>query len=132
MNKYFRIIISIIILTIILLIAAFVWPTMYRYDKYHQTIVRTNRFSGESEGLTDRGWVKMRPYKPSVAETPAPAPAPHVEYLGPLPEKLIPVRPDEIDIVKRPEQKDLKPITEYSDEELYKAAGIKPTKKSAK
>jgi hypothetical protein len=120
MSGKLRIIITIIVLTILVLFAAFVWPTIYRYDRFFQTVVRTNRFSGESEALTPNGWNTMR------REPPAPA-------IAPAPEKSLHVPPEDLpDNLKQSGQKPLKPITEYSDEELYKAAGIKPQKKSAK
>jgi len=98
--------IIIIALIILMLFAAFVWPTMYRYDKFPSKLVRTNRITGGSEMLWGDGWFKMEPRRSIVEEAlskpSAPPPAPKIEYLGPL-----------------------------SDEELYKA-GIKPPEKSAK
>lgn len=87
MSKYLRIIISITILTIVIFIAAFVWPTMYRYDRFYKTVVRTNRFTGNAEMLTTEGWDKMQssPKRVTVPEdkTPAVNAPPSGNYLTP-------------------------------------------------
>jgi hypothetical protein len=46
-----------------LLFAAFVWPTLYRYERYYygynsSTIVRINRITGTAEFLSTSGWSK--------------------------------------------------------------------------
>ncbi|MGA2033927.1 MAG: hypothetical protein ABSG68_16895 [Thermoguttaceae bacterium] len=59
------------------LFAAFVWPTLYRYDSYSRHygggvsstfIVRINRFTGTAETLGTEGWYEMK-------KTTAPAPS---------------------------------------------------------
>jgi hypothetical protein len=66
-----RIPIIIIVISILLLIAVFVWPTRYRYDRMvgangFQTILRTDRFTGETEYFNPSiGWVAPTP-TPSV------------------------------------------------------------------
>src|ERR1035438_5131267 len=74
------------------LFLAFGWPTAYRYDTYgaYHALIRTNRFTGESESLTPQGWQRMekpspnpfdealRDYKPSA---PAVQPNPYDELL---------------------------------------------------
>lgn len=47
-------------LIVLVLGAAFGWPTAYRYDHVGGNhLVRTSRFSGESEILTEYGWRKV-------------------------------------------------------------------------
>jgi hypothetical protein len=75
----------------------------------------------------------QRPYSYTPSHVPTSVPEntvhrPKVEYLGPLP-----VPPEDIpENLKQPTQKPVKPISEYSDEELYQTAGIKPPKKPVK
>lgn len=47
----------------LLLFGWFVWPTQYRYDTLGTAHipVRTNRFTGETERLTQQGWIKPAP-----------------------------------------------------------------------
>lgn len=55
-------------LVLLLLFGWFVWPSKYRYDTMGtaRVPIRTNRFNGDAERLTDQGWMKLRPA--SVAE----------------------------------------------------------------
>jgi hypothetical protein len=53
MKVNIRIVLSLIALTLLVLFAVFVWPTMYRYDRFLKTVVRTNRFTGNTEQLSE-------------------------------------------------------------------------------
>lgn len=79
-------------LVALLAVAAFAWPTRYRYERFnpggYSTVARIDRLSGEAEMLTDGGWVPMRPDAaapasgPPARATPAAAPPPTTE--GPV------------------------------------------------
>jgi hypothetical protein len=54
---------------VVALLAVFVWPTAYRYDRTNfvgvsNVLVRTNRFTGNSQSLTPNGWHDMKPAAP--------------------------------------------------------------------
>jgi len=106
MSGKLRIIIPIIVLTILVLFAAFVWPTIYRYDRFHGTVVRINRFTGASEVLSGYGWHKMEEVISAPTAVTAPAPAPEkpmkpylsqeeAQKLG-LENKPVPVPPEDL------------------------------------
>ena len=57
-----KVIIACIVSVVVLLVLAFGWPTLYRYDTMKlgttELLVRTNRITGESEVLAPgKGWV---------------------------------------------------------------------------
>lgn len=63
---------AIIALTVVVSLALFVWPTLYRYDySTRGTLVRTNRLTDQSDVLMNRGWVRLRVIGPSRATRPA-------------------------------------------------------------
>ncbi len=51
---------AIIVLLFVIFTAVFIWPTLYRYERSYQTVVRINRFTGNAEMLTTEGWDKMQ------------------------------------------------------------------------
>lgn len=60
-----RAIIATIAAVATLVVALFIWPTLYRYDKVNLpgisgVFVRTNRITGNSQALTSYGWHDMR------------------------------------------------------------------------
>jgi hypothetical protein len=59
-----RKIVAIVALILLAFFAAFVWPTIYRYDQAtfvgnQKALVRTNRFTGNSQVMTPYGWHRM-------------------------------------------------------------------------
>lgn len=74
--------IIIIALSFTIVIAVFVWPSAYRYDRFHETVIKTNRFTGSCYALTKYGWIKLEEPK-EHDNLPAPAPGP------PAPEKPV-------------------------------------------
>jgi len=47
------------LIAIIVLLGLFVWPTLYRYERYRDIIVRFNRVSGKVQLLSDKGWITL-------------------------------------------------------------------------
>lgn len=56
-------------LLVVALLAVFVWPTRYRYDKVGDQFLRTDRVSGETARLTSWGWAPLRASEPATAPT---------------------------------------------------------------
>lgn len=74
---------------IVLLISTFIYPTIYRYDKYDQKIpVRINRITGKTEMLNYDGWLvvgikkESKELETSVTTTPMPTTEPDATYNG--------------------------------------------------
>jgi hypothetical protein len=44
------------VIVFVVFVAAFVWPSAYRYDRLNTLPVRINRFTGTTEVLTGEGW----------------------------------------------------------------------------
>ena len=62
LRNVLRVILAVVVLSLLVLFAAFVWPTRYRYD--HMTVdgdvvpVRIDRVNGDADMLLpDQGWV---------------------------------------------------------------------------
>lgn len=78
------------ILIVAVLILSFVYPTIYRYDKYDQKIpVRINRITGKAEMLFLNGWAAatstptpQTTEKPLKTASPSPSPTPIPIYNG--------------------------------------------------
>lgn len=63
---------------LLILVGLFVYPTMYRYDKFDQKIpVRINRVTGKTELLSTQGWMV-------ATSTPTPEPPP-IKVVAPIP-----------------------------------------------
>ena len=107
MGGKLRIIISIIVLTILVLFAAFVWPTLYRYERFLNTTARINRLTGSADILTYSGWENITKQKEQdKSQTLPPPPAPEkpmkpylsqeeAQKLG-LENKPVPVPPEDL------------------------------------
>lgn len=76
---------------VVILVGFFIYPTMYRYDKFDQKIpVRINRVTGKTEFLSLSGW-QLAAATPTptpaqisklVVSTPSPSPSPELTYKG--------------------------------------------------
>ncbi len=77
-SKFFKIVSCVIAILLLIIFSIFVWPTAYRYDRFSDTTIRTNRFTGETQMLTFRGWVSPANHGPA----PLPAPLPERPALG--------------------------------------------------
>ena len=59
---------------IVALMAVFVWPTLYKYDKHgpEQRVIKINRITGDVSVLTYQGWTDLRPAPQTVDAPDAP------------------------------------------------------------
>ncbi len=78
--KLLRVIRWLVVLALLALFAATVWPTRFRYD--HMTVdgnlvpVRIDRFNGDADMLVpDEGWIPVEGTEPPTGITPAARPS---------------------------------------------------------
>lgn len=75
---------------VLVVVITFIYPTIYRYDKYDQRIpVRINRITGHTEMLNYNGWFEAAPdintkINEAIIESPSPSPTaePDATYNG--------------------------------------------------
>lgn len=57
------ILITISTILIILIFSVTIYPTVYKYDKLGNYIVKINRLTGETNILTGNGWLNQKQFK---------------------------------------------------------------------